>query len=96
MIYARGPLVELFISSNTSRYCEFKCITRVLTRNDEDQSNLVPVPCSRSDVFTSDVINLVEKRVLMKFLQFCAKYDECGEEWQGQLHFLLDGLIIFN
>lgn len=31
ILYNRGSLVELLISSDVSKYCEFRCITRVLT-----------------------------------------------------------------
>lgn len=31
MMYSRGALIELLISSDVSRYCEFKLVTRILT-----------------------------------------------------------------
>ncbi|KAK3857778.1 hypothetical protein Pcinc_035987, partial [Petrolisthes cinctipes] len=84
LLYSRGPLVELLISSNVARYTEFKCITRVLTwmmttagkGECENDGGLLAVPCSRSDVFTTSAISLVEKRLLMKFLQFCSSYEK--------------------
>ncbi|RXG58160.1 Rab proteins geranylgeranyltransferase component A 2, partial [Armadillidium vulgare] len=87
ILFSRGALVELLISSNVARYVEFKCITRVLTWVDEQNGGnrsggkLVVVPCSRSDVFTTDVISLVEKRLLMKFLEFCYLHEKNKEEW---------------
>nr|XP_045584884.1 rab proteins geranylgeranyltransferase component A 1-like isoform X1 [Procambarus clarkii] len=82
LLYSRGALVELLISSNVARYAEFKCITRVLTwvATEGDKGNLLVVPCSRSDVFTTDTVTLVEKRLLMKFLEFCHSYDEHPEQ----------------
>ena len=31
MMYSRGALIELLISSDVARYCEFKLVTRILT-----------------------------------------------------------------
>jgi RAB protein geranylgeranyltransferase component A len=36
---------------------------------------LLQVPNSRNDVFGSDVVNLKEKRLLMKFIQTCSAAD---------------------
>merc|ERR1719431_34144 len=76
LLFARGPMVELLISSNISRYTEFKSVTRVLTLLD---GKLEQVPSSRSDVFNTKHISVVEKRVLMKFLTQCLQEEE-GEE----------------
>ena len=65
LLYSRGDMVELLISSNISRYTEFKSVTRVLTSID---GRLEQVPSSRSDVFNTKQISVVEKRILMKFL----------------------------
>ncbi|XP_042231029.1 rab proteins geranylgeranyltransferase component A-like [Homarus americanus] len=82
LLFSRGALVELLISSNVARYAEFKCITRVLTWlvNGGDEGSLLVVPCSRSDVFTTSSVSLVEKRLLMKFLEFCHSYDQQPEQ----------------
>ncbi|XP_064112420.1 rab proteins geranylgeranyltransferase component A-like isoform X1 [Macrobrachium nipponense] len=81
LLFSRGSLVELLISSNVARYAEFKCITRVLTWiSCEDKGELVVVPCSRSDVFTTESLSLIEKRLLMKLLEFCHSYDKNPEQ----------------
>lgn len=77
LLYSRGAMVELLISSNICRYAEFRAVDRVATIwNDR----IMTVPCSRSDVFTSRDVNVVEKRLLMKFLQSCASYETEGDE----------------
>jgi len=76
LLFARGPMVELLISSNISRYTEFKSVTRVLTLL---EGRLEQVPSSRSDVFNTKHISVVEKRVLMKFLTQCLQEEE-GEQ----------------
>lgn len=72
---------EFFLSA---RYVEFKCISRVLTWRAGDKDNLLVVPCSRSDVFTTSAVSLVEKRLLMKFLEFCHEFDRHPEQVEGK------------
>lgn len=73
VLFSRGPLVELLISSNIARYAEFRCVTRVLTWLEE---HLVPVPCSRADVFATEAVSIVEKRMLMKMLTSIVGYND--------------------
>ncbi|KAL4709333.1 hypothetical protein ACJJTC_007065 [Scirpophaga incertulas] len=73
LLFSRGPLVELLISSNIARYAEFRCVTRVLTWLDD---RLMPVPCSRADVFATEAVSIVEKRMLMKMLTSIVGYNE--------------------
>eukprot|EP00092_Neocalanus_flemingeri_P074042 GFUD01091503.1.p1 GENE.GFUD01091503.1~~GFUD01091503.1.p1 ORF type:complete len:359 (+),score=119.64 GFUD01091503.1:77-1153(+) len=77
LLFARGPMVELLISSNISRYTEFKSVTRVLTML---EGKLEQVPSSRSDVFNTRHISVVEKRILMKFLTQCLQDDEAHQD----------------
>lgn len=80
LLFSRGPLVELLISSNIARYAEFKALTRILTMHN---GNLQQVPCSRADVFSSKNVTVVEKRMLMKFLTFCKEFEQHPEEYRG-------------
>lgn len=75
LLYSRGSMVELLISSNICRYAEFRAVDRVATIWN---GRIMTVPCSRSDVFTSRDVNVVEKRLLMKFLQSCASFETDG------------------
>lgn len=83
MLFARGKLVELLISSNICRYAEFRAVDRVATLLDGE---LKAVPCSRSDVFTTKAVSVVEKRILMKVLSTCLNSDDStGEaEFNGE------------
>lgn len=81
LLLARGDMVELLISSNISRYTEFKAVTRVLTRL---EGRLEAVPSSRSDVFNTKHISVVEKRILMKFLTGVMQETEEEEEDTGK------------
>ncbi|XP_040298372.1 rab proteins geranylgeranyltransferase component A 1 [Bufo bufo] len=78
-LYSRGLLIDLLIKSNVSRYTEFKNVTRILTYHD---GKIDQVPCSRADVFSSKQLSMIEKRTLMKFLTFCADYEQHPEEYQ--------------
>ncbi|KAG7273465.1 hypothetical protein CRUP_032713 [Coryphaenoides rupestris] len=72
LLYSRGSLINLLIKSNVSRYAEFKNVTRVLTCH---HGNIQQVPCSRADVFSSKLLSVVEKRMLMRFLTSCLDQD---------------------
>ncbi|XP_040180977.1 rab proteins geranylgeranyltransferase component A 1 isoform X2 [Rana temporaria] len=78
-LYSRGLLIDLLIKSNVSRYTEFKNVTRILTYH---KGRIEQVPCSRADVFSSKQLSMIEKRTLMKFLTFCADYEQHIEEYQ--------------
>lgn len=80
LLFARGSLVELLISSNIARYAEFRSVTRVLTWLD---GRLQPVPCSRADVFATHHVTVVEKRMLMKLLTVCMEYESSWKEFEG-------------
>lgn len=80
IMFSRGSLVELLISSNIARYAEFQCVNRVLTYIN---NHVEQVPCSRADVFSTKNVTVVEKRMLMKFLTFCLKFEEQEDEYKG-------------
>ena len=44
------------------------------------------VPCSRADVFASQNVGVVEKRMLMKLLTFCLEFDKNPAEFAGYIH----------
>ncbi|CAG0919803.1 unnamed protein product [Notodromas monacha] len=102
VVYSSGSLVEMLIHSNVSRYLEFKCITRILTKKDGD---LVVVPCSRADVFASRGVSVIEKRMLMKLMHFVSeaqKNPDYRREFEGKSfidflrsHSLTDNLLHF-
>ena len=80
LLFSKGVMVDLLISSNISKYAEFKCLKKVLTwRNDK----LELVPCSRADVFATKNVSVVQKRLLVKMLTLFASYPESSEEFKG-------------
>ncbi|XP_075166528.1 rab escort protein [Haematobia irritans] len=81
ILYSSGSLVQLLISSNICRYAEFRAVDRIFT---QFEGKLLSVPCSRSDVFNTKDLSIVEKRLLMKFLTICLTYGEnkCEEDME--------------
>lgn len=82
VVYSGGDMVELLISSDIAKYCEFKTVTRLLTLMNGD---IEQVPCSRADVFSSKKLSMLEKRMLMKFLQSCMQFDTNPSEFKDYL-----------
>jgi len=81
ILLGRGSMVDLLSQSNVGRYAEFRSVNRLLTFF---EGSLKVIPCSRSEVFQSTEISMIEKRMLMKFLTFCLNYDNETErpKWQ--------------
>lgn len=79
LLFARGELVQLLISSNICRYAEFRSVDRVLTTMDD---RLLQVPCTRADVFSSTEVSNVERRLLMKNTLSCINFTEDADEWK--------------
>ncbi|KAG7187878.1 hypothetical protein KM043_013857 [Ampulex compressa] len=80
LLFARGELVELLISSNIARYAEFRAVSRVATFM---EGRLAQVPCSRADVFANKTVSVVEKRMLMQLLTSCMELGADSPEFDG-------------
>ncbi|KAK6172220.1 hypothetical protein SNE40_015931 [Patella caerulea] len=79
LLYSSGKMVELLISSDVAKYCEFRTVSRVLTQHNQ---YIEKIPCSRADVFSSKDVSMLDKRKLMKFLEWCAGYHKNPEEYE--------------
>ncbi|KAL1110268.1 hypothetical protein AAG570_008345 [Ranatra chinensis] len=66
-------MVKLLLDSNVSRYTEFLSVTNVLTYIN---NRLEPVPCSKSDVFSSKNMTILDKRILMRILTICMNTED--------------------
>uniref|UniRef100_A0A7G3AL22 Rab proteins geranylgeranyltransferase component A n=2 Tax=Lutzomyia longipalpis TaxID=7200 RepID=A0A7G3AL22_LUTLO len=111
LLFARGAMVELLISSNICRYAEFRSVDRIATLYD---GQIKTVPCSRADVFNTKEVSMVEKRILMKMLETCMQCEEGNEEFEYNrentfrqfletkhlppklIHYLLDAISMSN
>ncbi|VDN02040.1 unnamed protein product [Thelazia callipaeda] len=81
ILLSRGNMVKLLCDSSVARYCEFKSVDRFLCfSSQEDLSPLLVVPCSRGEIFRSDILSTLDKRRIMRFLQNCIKWRKNDNE----------------
>jgi len=80
LVLGSGSAVDCMISSGIARHLEFKSLEGIYFLNPTTHE-MSPVPCCKGDIFTSKLLNALEKRSLMKFLQ--AVVDHGLEEFQG-------------
>lgn len=78
LIFSSGSVVDSIIQSDVSNYLEFQAIQGIYYA--ESLSETYNVPCSKGDVFKSNLLSVVEKRSLMKFLQVVSDW---GRERHG-------------
>ncbi|KAJ3038295.1 hypothetical protein HDV00_000806 [Rhizophlyctis rosea] len=76
VLFCRGPIVELLISSGVGRYLEFKALEGIYLRWEDAFEK---VPGSKEDVFANQTVSLLEKRRLMKFLNTAVETEEQNE-----------------
>ncbi|KAF9925254.1 hypothetical protein FBU30_004946 [Linnemannia zychae] len=81
LLYSRGPLTNLLISSGIGKYLEFKLLERTAVY-EAITDKVEMMPTSKEDVFVSKALSLKEKRLLMKFLQFAVDYENQKEVWE--------------
>ena len=65
LIYANGALANWIVNANIGHYVQFRCLDGVFVYFDQE---IHRVPCSKSEIFTSSVLSLSEKRILTRFL----------------------------
>eukprot|EP01028_Stygiella_incarcerata_P008100 TRINITY_DN343_c0_g1_i2.p1 TRINITY_DN343_c0_g1~~TRINITY_DN343_c0_g1_i2.p1 ORF type:complete len:502 (-),score=145.29 TRINITY_DN343_c0_g1_i2:209-1645(-) len=68
VLLASGSMVSTLVRSSLSHYIDFCLVDSLLVWSDE-KDDLIKVPSSKSDIFSSSDISIVEKRLLMRFLQ---------------------------
>ncbi|CAG9531550.1 unnamed protein product [Cercopithifilaria johnstoni] len=84
VLLSRGNMVKLLCDSGVAKYCEFKCVDRLLCcTSDKSPSSLEVVPCSRGEIFRSGVISVQDKRRVMRFLQKCIEWRKDPDETDG-------------
>lgn len=88
LLYSRGPLTNLLISSGIGKYLEFKLLERTAVY-EALTDKVEMMPTSKEDVFVSKALSLKEKRLLMKFLQFAVDYENQTEVWEGSSFFVV-------
>jgi RAB protein geranylgeranyltransferase component A len=86
VFFATGLAVDTLINSGVARYMEFKSMEGIYIAPPAPSGpeggslvKLLPVPCSRADVFQSKLLSPLEKRHMMKFLQFVQDWGVTAE-----------------
>lgn len=80
LLYASGPAVHGFITSNVSEHLEFQTMQAVYWLQQDSKKKKAPttilerVPCSKGDVFQSSLLPPLDKRRFMKFFQLAMDY----------------------
>uniref|UniRef100_A0A0A9XFE1 Rab proteins geranylgeranyltransferase component A n=1 Tax=Lygus hesperus TaxID=30085 RepID=A0A0A9XFE1_LYGHE len=77
LLFFKGPMVDVLIKSQVSRYLEFLGVQNILLCVN---GVIELVPCSKSDVFSTRTVTIVEKRLLMKLLTTLQSYKDDSEE----------------
>jgi Rab proteins geranylgeranyltransferase component A len=88
LLYCGGRSIQALLDSQVSDYLEFKALNGLLwyrpppaaTASDDANPKLLKVPCSKADVFNSELLTPMEKRRLMKFLQLAMDYAVMHED----------------
>ena len=73
LLLGSSASIDSLIASGVSKYLEFKSIECIYYYEGGECST---VPCSKGDIFTSKLINALEKRALMKFLQIAIDWGQ--------------------
>ncbi|KAJ6252315.1 rab protein geranylgeranyltransferase component a [Anaeramoeba flamelloides] len=70
-IFARSEILKIIATSNLTHYIDFQLLGSIQLLH---EGKLQALPCSRSEIFKTKSLELIEKRFLMKFITHCTKY----------------------
>ncbi|KAN0016285.1 hypothetical protein ACTFIU_006249 [Dictyostelium citrinum] len=77
LLYGRGALVKLLISSSASRYLEFKSLDQnYLFTN----GKVHEIPSTKGSIFKDSTFSLKEKRLIMKFMESIRELKKEGSD----------------
>jgi RAB protein geranylgeranyltransferase component A len=69
--------VDLLLDSGVSEYFSFNCVNIIAILN---ENKWIEIPLSKSEIFKSDILTLIEKRRLVRFIELClGLYDKLTE-----------------
>ena len=69
LIPARGLSVDVLVESGVARYLQFKALEGAFFC-EAHLEDVLKVPCSKTEVFKSKDLSVLEKRQLMKFFRY--------------------------
>lgn len=79
VMFSKGPLVELLIRANVQKYLQLRALDDCFLIVDRDRG-LYKTPLSKSSVFQDDLLSLLDKRSLMKFLHIILGNERSPED----------------
>lgn len=84
LIFCSGSVVNDLVLSDVSHYLDFQNLDGLFYPSSDAKQKLsiLPVPCSKGDVFQSTLLTMIEKRCMMKFIQSVADWGRMFEEGQ--------------
>ena len=89
LIMANGSLVKILLKTNVSKYLEWKNIDRTFVFQfdkggmfSKGKGKIIKIPNSASEALKCDLMGLLEKNRIKKFLQFVMGYDK--NNWNTQ------------
>ncbi|GJJ07809.1 hypothetical protein Clacol_002014 [Clathrus columnatus] len=80
LIPSVGPLIDTIVGSGVSRYGRFKLLDASFVYDSSQTLAFRRVPGSKEDIFRARDISLIDKRKLMRFLQFALSNFENKQE----------------
>lgn len=94
LVLSAGKMVDLIVASGVGNYLEFKSVDGVFhmtraTPSSPTQSSkyeLWRIPSSKADIFNTKLFNAIEKRQLMKIIQYASDYGREVEQGSNILN----------
>jgi len=87
LVLGSGISVNTMVRSGIGRYMEFKSIEGLYMgvsqehMSSSDTEKFTRVPCLKGDMVKSKMLNVIEKRLLMRFIQYCTDW---GRQQEGE------------
>jgi len=82
VLYANGAMVSALVKSKVSRYLDFRNVNGFYIKDDTE---LLAVPCSKSELFKTTSLTPIEKRKMMKFITDETDIEQNGQELEEYL-----------
>jgi len=78
LLFGSTSSIDAIIASGISKYLEFKSVEGIFFL-ERQSGDFCAVPCNKGEIFTSKLLNALEKRSLMKFLQLTIDWGQNHE-----------------
>lgn len=77
LLMSNGELTNILVSTDVTRYLEFRQIAgSFVQQGPSDKAKVAKVPSGKSEAFSSPLMGIFEKRRAQKFLDWVGKFNE--------------------